>query len=400
MILILIAQSQPGKQFLKMSNIYFLFFFIVFCGFLYKILKKSPNKLPVDIIIFSFFYHLLFCFIYWYYSLFNSADSINYYYSVYYSSSSNWFSLFGFGTQFIKFFLYPFIKYLHLSYFSCFLVFNFFGFLGIFLFYITLRKKIFHHLKLRKLLNLLLFIPGLNFWSTAIGKDSLIIFGLGLFFYAFANQKIKWIILSFVIILLVRPYMLFFILTALGLAFLFSKVKKGLIFKIGGLLLVFIVFVGFKNMIFDYVGLDFLQNISTTEVVSNYTDYRQSVSSRGGSAVKIAEYNLISRIFTYLFRPLFFDVKNLMMLVVSFENLFYLVLVLPMLFSRNFYRFLFKNKDLYFRFHLFFFLIVLLVFSSMTGNLGIAVRQKTMIMFSLFNIILLYKCSGLDKKAE
>src|SRR5690606_8523538 len=43
-----------------------------------------------------------------------------------------------------------------------------------------------------------------------------------------------------------------------------------------------------------------------------------------GSAVDLAAYSFPLRLFTYLFRPLFFDAHNIVSFFSSFENFFYL----------------------------------------------------------------------------
>ncbi|MBT3581734.1 hypothetical protein HN511_05525, partial [bacterium] len=150
-----------------------------------------------------------------------------------------------------------------------------------------------------------------------------------------------------------------------------------------------------KSFVLEYAGLGKANNV---RMLYEFVTYRQSLNLEGGSSVNISNYSVPMKLFTYLFRPLLVDAKNPLMLIISFENLFYIILF-SSIFSLGFWHFLFKNFNFYLRFNLFYFLITLLVMANTTTNLGIAVRQKTMIMFSLITIIFLYKCYSLDERA-
>ena len=381
-------------------NFLFIVFYCFFCIFLYIRLRKNKSKLPVNIISLSFLYHLIFCLSYWLMSIEGIADAKTYYNYVVYRMPESWLDYFGIGTSFIRFFLFPLVKYFHLSYFSCFLIFNFIGYLGLLFFYIALRKKIFHHLKLRKLLNLVLFIPGLNYWTSAIGKDSIITLGLGLLLYGLglntkSLKKNVLIFLALITVFVVRPHIALFIVLGLFFAFFFSKLKINFLKKILVLALVIFTLFSAKSFVLEYAGLGKANNV---RMLYEFVTYRQSLNLEGGSSVNISNYSVPMKLFTYLFRPLLVDAKNPLMFIISFENLFYIILF-SSIFSLGFWHFLFKNFNFYLRFNLFYFLITLLVMANTTTNLGIAVRQKTMIMFSLITIIFLYKCYSLDERA-
>ncbi|MBT7088435.1 hypothetical protein HN928_05690, partial [bacterium] len=196
-------------------------------------------------------------------------------------------------------------------------------------------------------------------------------------------------------VFVVRPHIALFIVLGLFFAFFFSKLKINFLKKILVLALVIFTLFSAKSFVLEYAGLGKANNV---RMLYEFVTYRQSLNLEGGSSVNISNYSVPMKLFTYLFRPLLVDAKNPLMFIISFENLFYIILF-SSIFSLGFWRFLFKNFNFYLRFNLFYFLITLLVMANTTTNLGIAVRQKTMIMFSLITIIFLYKCYRLDEKA-
>ena len=120
--------------------------------------------------------HLFFTFVYYFYTLNNVADSIGYYRRVLYLYDS-WGETFGQGTTFIYFTLYPLVKYIGLTYFGSFFIYSFFGLLG---YYFLLKILIKISGGTWSPIFFLMLMPNLHFWTVAIGKDSLIFFGISL----------------------------------------------------------------------------------------------------------------------------------------------------------------------------------------------------------------------------
>ena len=143
----------------------------------------------------------------------------------------------------------------------------------------------------------------------------------------------------------------------------------GLIAGIAGLVLVF------------PTVLEFLQiEEFSTQAIQNKAESQAAVLSRSsvGSAVDISSYSIPLKVFTYLFRPLFFDAHNFFAFVVSFENLIYL-LVFFFLFSRQTISVFIKSPS-HIKMGLVSFLGATVAFSISLGNLGIALRMKNMTM--------------------
>ena len=103
--------------------------------------------------------------------------------------------------------------------------------------------------------------------------------------------------------------------------------------------------------------------------------------------------------FAYLFRPLFIDAHSVLQLLASFENLFLLILIFKWLSSikfkiRKWYKIL-KEPDKI----LFVYLIVgWIVLAASMYNLGLASRQKYMLLPVLF--ILIFRDLHYNKNRE
>jgi hypothetical protein len=105
-----------------------------------------------------------------------------------------------------------------------------------------------------------------------------------------------------------------------------------------------------------------------------------------GSSVDISSYPLPLKIFTFLFRPLFFDASGILGLVASAENLILFILTFKF-FKLNPFK-MFKKGPMLFKNMMIFLIMGSISFSLILGNLGIMLRQKNMFMPSLIFIIL------------
>ena len=102
----------------------------------------------------------------------------------------------------------------------------------------------------------------------------------------------------------------------------------------------------------------------------------------------MAGYSLPEKFFTFWFRPLFFDSPSILGIIVSAENLVYLLLFLKIV-KIDFLKFL-KNAPINVRMSLVLFLITSFAMTFVMSNLGIIIRQKSMVMYFLFFVIYYY----------
>ena len=126
----------------------------------------------------------------------------------------------------------------------------------------------------------------------------------------------------------------------------------------------------------EFVQLESLE----TEVIENYTSDKASNLNRDqtGSGVDISGYPFPLKLFTFLYRPLFFDINGILAILSSFEN-FILVLLSFSIFRKKPIS-AFKKSHRIIKGGIIFFLLGSSAFSLILGNLGIMLRQKNMLM--------------------
>lgn len=334
-------------------------------------------------------YHLLFSAIYYGYALFNPSDSKMYFRMVA-ETGKNWFHFFRPETPFIHFISYPFVRFIGFNYEMMMLLFAWIGFLGFVYAYLFFRENISLEIRLFKkvdFLLLVLFLPNMHFWTASLGKGAPIFLGLMFFAYSIRNPKKRWLPLltGLLLVFAIRPHML--LLLAMGSAFgiLFSNYfswKKKMIFLsciAAGIML-------FHQPILKVVNLNNSSDVWGDFIT--FTQHRAEELAKSDSGVNMVDYSMAEKLFTFWFRPLFFDAPGFFGIVVSIENLIYLLIFMK-IFSRRFIRFL-KNAPAHIQTSLALFIISSVAMTFIMSNLGIIIRQKSMIMYFMFFVIYYY----------
>jgi hypothetical protein len=132
--------------------------------------------------------------------------------------------------------------------------------------------------------------------------------------------------------------------------------------------------------ILEYVGLG--RSISIDTIIS-YIKSRQNVNMGGGSSIDIRQMNLPYQLFTYLFRPLPYEAHSVFAFLSSIDNVLILtVFTLSFLsiISLKGQKFNLNHPTENRLFLLIFGMAMLIILSLTTANLGIAVRQKWMVL--------------------
>jgi len=282
-----------------------------------------------------------------------------------------------------------------LSFFTGNIIYSLIGY-SAFVYFLALLKKLMPHyqgLKNIKIFGfsifpLILFFPNLHFWSAGVGKDTLLFFAISIFAYSIVNFKknIIPLIISFALSIFLRPHIFLFLLVGFGLGVVFSSKIKG--YQRLFLTILFgVAFVFIFSKVLEFAKIDELD----TESISQFSDDKVKVlAAKGGSSVDIRGYPYPLKVFTFLYRPLFFDVNSPIAIIASFENLFLLLLTVK-LFRNGFFKAI-KKASSTVRGALLFFIMGAASFSLILGNLGIMLRQKNMfmLMFYLFAFWVFY----------
>ncbi len=204
----------------------------------------------------------------------------------------------------------------------------------------------------RELAIAVLFIPSCLFWGSGLMKDSFTLSAVGWFTFAFYNFFIKkerktsfviYLLTSAFIILAIKPYIFFALLPGSILWFSNNAVKKinhGFV-----RLLATPIILGFGSVA-GYIALDQmgdnlgqykLDNVLDKAVI---TQQDMKAEYYGGKTYDIGEFDasiggIISKapiaIFSGIFRPAIWDVRNVVMLISSLENTYLLILTIFLL---------------------------------------------------------------------
>ena len=325
-----------------------------------------------------FLFHFIITIGYLLYTLSSRSDSFSYYNTT--LITENWTSLFKNGTFYISFISWPLVQVFNLSYLSVMLLFSYIGYVGVLLLYLISFEN--NHLQWRwnnlTAVELTFLLPNLHFWTSSIGKGSVMVMGIGLFFFGLSrfNKRISFIIAGSFLTYMVRSHVFLAIIVSVLLGVLFTNkgIKNSIRWSI--FIVSILLFYSFTDNVLLITDTDSLDITSSTTLT-----HRASELSHASSGVDIQNYNQFFKFFTFCFRPLFFDGLGILGLVSSFENVICLFMFLVVL--KNAF-FNWSSWNGYFKICIFIFFIGSLMLAQVSGNLGIAMRQKSQFMPFLF----------------
>lgn len=359
-------------------------------GLLLSLLLPSHFNLSRKRGILLYAWHTLWCLIYLLYVLSDGGDALMYY-SASFSGST---SFLGVGTHAVIAFTSIFTGLLGLSLLGVFLAFNIFGYIGLLAFAGALKAVTWDKSRQLRLLALvIILLPSVSFWSSAIGKDAISFMATGLALWAAINLKQRGMLMIFAVLamLFVRPHMAGMMVIGLSVAFtLHAQVP------LGRRLLLGLLSVGAAVVIIPF-GLEYagVGDDNDVEALVSYVESRQGYNQQGGGGVDISSMSLPMQMFTYMFRPLVFEARSVFQLAAAVDNI-----ILGVLFLFGGMAIWKGRKSPVSDTRLFLWVYALLawvVLAMTTANLGIAMRQKW--MFAPILIYLLISVIGSQRQA-
>ncbi|MFD1188271.1 hypothetical protein, partial [Pontibacter rugosus] len=216
---------------------------------------------------------------------------------------------------------------------------------------------------------------------------SLIFLGIGLFTYAMRTpqKRIVSLLLGAFIVYCIRPHMFLFLGVGAVLGFFTGQERVPLYQK----LFVYIAFAGSLALMYDQILA--VANIDAENPFESFDEFAETRAgnlAKAGSGVDMNSYSLPVKLFTFWFRPLFFDASGALALYISIENLLYLLLTWK-LFDKDFIGF-FKNSSSMVKMSSVIFISSSIALSFVMANLGIVIRQKSQVMYFLFFVIIAF----------
>tara|TARA_R110002012_G_scaffold203736_1_gene373143 strand:+ start:26548 stop:27684 length:1137 start_codon:yes stop_codon:yes gene_type:complete len=356
--------------------------FAVFLIGIAAVLKHPFRAISAKLSIALYLWHSFFCLYYARFALYNSADARGYFVRSFYPEPT-----FRLGTKAVDAITSVFTQFIGLSYLGTFLVYNVIGTIGLLAFTAALRETLGgKSRRVRLYASILSFLPGISFWSVAIGKDAPALLGTGLLIWALLDLRRRWVLvlLSIAIYAIVRPHIVAIICCALVFSVVVSG-RMGAVKKV-----VFLAVLSVPSVFAFQLGMASI-GLGASEAYSDigqFIEYRQSVNLDGGSSVDISSMILPQQMFYYAFMPLFVGAGGLLGLVASVENAFLLFIVSISAYSVWQRQSCLPPTAKWFYF--FYALALWIIFAMTTANLGLALRQKWMLMPFLLIFCLSY----------
>ena len=357
---------------------YPLYLILSYCYIELKV-RKNQAFVSRSFLYSLFVYHLVFTVFYpLYYG--NSIDSINYFNDAQDLQLED--LTFGsIGTSLINTLTFFVSRVIGLSYISSFFFFSFFGFMAFARLYVFISREILmtRFTTSHWWLYVLFFFPSFHLWSVLLGKDPLVLYGIVLtlpFLYKPHNLTSLFTFASgSLIVFLIRPHIAFALWLVTFLTIVLGSKRIKLFYRMG--MILSSVFLGYLLIPFllDYFGLSGNTLERYRELVERYSNFY----AESRASVDMSHYSTGMKVFTFLFRPLFFDIPNPFAIITSAENLFLLILTLRMVFSKAAFYIIFRGNLIY-RFAVMYTLVASLILINTGNNLGMFSRYRNVII--------------------
>ncbi|KAA6340350.1 hypothetical protein EZS27_011781 [termite gut metagenome] len=341
--------------------------------------KRNLNALWV--------FHLSLSVAYYFYITINGGDALGYWihaqemrgvYFVYNLFNTQ-------GTEFMVTLNYIPANVLNMGFFSNTLLYGLLGFIGFTFFYRICIHTIPYNTQYKNywLFPLLLFLPNMHFWSSGIGKDTMLFLCIMMVSYGMMRvvKRFPLVITGLLLSYGIRPHITLIMLLSFGITYVISgeKSKEQRIFLS---VLLLAVAIAIMPMVLDYVNID----EASVDGLERFSEERAVGLSSGNSFVNISSYPYPLKVLTFVYRPFFFDINGIPALVASFENLLLLLLSIKVI--RNHPIRTFKAAPLAIQGLFLFFILGVSVFSMSMSNLGIILRMRNMFLPGLIIFIL------------
>lgn len=358
-------------------NIVFLIILVYFiwkkANTVYKKLYKSVLKNYFLLFVIS---HFLMTVFHWHWSLEHGKDALSFFQRAVITDS--WLSLFGVGSTFVSFLIYPLVK-IGISYFTLFVLFSVISFYGFVNYFKLLQPYVIS--KQHKIMCMLFLLPSLHFWSVPISKDSLVFFLMSLLLIKLKNRKYTLLPIVFIAIGCIRPHIVVMLLLAFVLILFFEKKidKKYITLGVLGLAVGSVFMLKFIK----------LSAFSLDAIYQKLTEYNNYGLKYGNSHIDILTTNYFERVFALLSRPLFIDAQTMFQYIVSFENIIVLIAIAIAVWNIRL-----KTLSLEAKYAMIVSVLLLLLISVYIYNLGLASRMRLMFLPYLFYSL----CVGLNRE--
>lgn len=344
-------------------------------SYFYSGMKMFQRFFPVLL----FVWHLFFAWVAYGWITNSHGDATRYWFVGQDLADRSWVDYWAPGTDVVKIFTFPWVKYLHLPFLGGFLLFSMISFAALLSLYRMMMNRAGENQALQLLVYLLMLLPNLHFWTSLIGKESLLLVPL-IILCGEINRKnffSWWVLAALIFIAVIRPHVAFILLLSYVIGLLFTvpfSLKKKLVL-VGS----FVIFTGIFTFLLTRIQ-DFSGGFQ--RVLAKYEAHIRYFKTTD-AYVPLDRYPLPYKIFTFYFRPLPFEKEGLFYTVIGIENIILLLLFGLVVFYSVKYFGILKSKMI-FVFPLLFLLFFALMYVYAYANYGIIMRTKVMAMPFLY----------------
>lgn len=233
----------------------------------------------------------------------------------------------------------------------------------------------------------LMLFPSLVFWPSSLGKEALMILGLGIAAFGFLGreERANWAVvaLGVAVVFAIRPQVAAIVVLAMAMSYVLRPQNLGPLRVLESLAILAVGLFVMANLLEPEVGDASLAS------VEGYVEYNSAMTAQGDSEVGAAGFGLASiplAILNVLFRPFPWEAHNLSSLISALEvvlmwGLIYWKRRQVMAALRNW-----RHSRLL-RFALLFTLLYVIGLGMNIGNLGIIARQRVLVFPLLFAFV-------------
>jgi hypothetical protein len=342
----------------------------------YLLIRAERTGYGLLIFTLLFFVHIFACV--WFYNI--SLNEINDTYVYYYDIGNRYVSSIfevNLGTDFLVYAVQFLKMNIGGSFLDYFLLFQSFGLLGLVMIHKSIQEIFGSGLpRERHAFALLLFLPGLHFWTVSIGKDALLFLAVALVVWAALDIRRRYLVfgLGLTIMLPVRPHIAALALASMALAVMLGRgikpIYRGLLAM--GAMGVFVAILPSVQSVLRVDNLD-------VDTITDFLAARQQYGLRNDAGAAIVSSPFPLRIASLLFRPFYFDAQGFLGIVASVENTVWLGVFGYLAWrSRDVYRCSIEN--FFVRFCVVYAGTLTILLTLVNYNIGLGLRQKMMIM--------------------
>jgi hypothetical protein len=232
---------------------------------------------------------------------------------------------------------------------------------------------------------LVMFLPSLQFWTCAIGKDAPLFLAASLSLWAALNirRRYIWLALAIGLMVLIRPHIALVAVTAAAIAMLFDTSLSR--WTRAGLSAVAVVAAAFAvATIQSALRLD----LTDADSISTFLEARDAVAQSAAGGNTSVQGSFAVRMFSLLFRPFFFDVEDLFGYIASVENAV-LLLIFGIILTRLPILIAMLRRSPFVRYAATLTIGIAIVLALSYYNVGLGLRQRTMFLPGLLSMLVM-----------